>query len=217
MQQIETRRPNGSHTAQCDYLAKELDRLQHFFDNNLSFYQYYRTGATHLDEKFFMRKPFDTHLNLDPFVFDMDASFSTSHDYKLARLIANEMLEHYLKDALDDLQLSREKPKSTGDCKLRLNWTGSKAALIELLYGLQSAGTFNNANVEIKQIAAYFEAVFDVDLGNFYRTFQEIRIRKKNRTSFLDTLKTCLINKMDEIDEYPNASLGNNFSYRKAG
>ncbi len=217
VQKIETERPNGSHKVQCEYLNQELDRLKYFFDNNLAFYKYYRNDATHLDEKYFTRQPYDINLNLDPHVFDHDPNFSTSHDYKIARLLANEMLEGYLKDALADLEMQEHKStEAIALPKFKLSWTGSKAALIELLYSFHSVSAFNNGKAEIKHIAAYLEAVFDVDLGNYYRTFQEIRIRKKNRTSFIDLLKNGLIGKMDEIDEFPNNSLVDGRSFRKA-
>ena len=41
---IETKRPKGTDRSQRKYLMNELDKLKHFFDNNLEFYQYYRTG-----------------------------------------------------------------------------------------------------------------------------------------------------------------------------
>jgi hypothetical protein len=48
-------------------------------------------------------------------------------------------------------------------------------------------------------LASYFESVFNVDLGDIYRTYLEIRERN-NRTQFLDELKEKLIKKMDEDD-----------------
>ncbi|WP_158638411.1 RteC domain-containing protein [Panacibacter ginsenosidivorans] len=52
----------------------------------------------------------------------------------------------------------------------------------------------------MKDIAQLLEAVFGIDLGNYYRTFQEIRIRKSGRTNYLDQLKATLIRYMDETD-----------------
>ena len=68
------------------------------------------------------------------------------------------------------------------------------------MYALQRKGCFNNGQAEIKEIAEFFEQTMDIDLGNYYRTFQEIRIRKSGRTNFLDQLKTVLIQYMDEVD-----------------
>ena len=78
-----------------------------------------------------------------------------------------------------------------------------KSALVELLYALQSAGSCNNGDIDLKQLANHFEHLFNIDLGNYYRIFQEMRIRKMNRTTFLDQLKARLIQRMDETDETP--------------
>jgi RteC protein len=80
-------------------------------------------------------------------------------------------------------------------------WTASKANLIELIYALQSAGVFNNGQIGIKRIAEVFENLFQIDLGNYYHVFNEMRLRKKNRTSLLDHLKEKIIQKMDTMDE----------------
>lgn len=82
-----------------------------------------------------------------------------------------------------------------------LNWTGSKVALIELIYALQYQGIFDNGNCDIGLIAKYFESTFNVNLGNFYQTYLELRTRKVNPTKFLDALREGLIRKMDEQDE----------------
>lgn len=84
--------------------------------------------------------------------------------------------------------------------KMKMTWTGSKTDLIELIYALYYAGFFNNGNTDIKEIAAYFEQVFNIELGKVYRTFLEIRARKNNRTNCLDTLKEILIRKMRDLD-----------------
>jgi len=85
--------------------------------------------------------------------------------------------------------------------KKKLLWTAPKAALIELLYSLHSAGVFNDSNAEIGQIARYLQTAFGVDLGNYYRAFQEIRIRKSGRTNFIDMLKKKLVERMDYSDD----------------
>ena len=54
--EFEVMRPNGSIDVQIRYIEKELNRLTDFFDQNLEFYVYYRSGNTHLDQ-FFFAKP----------------------------------------------------------------------------------------------------------------------------------------------------------------
>lgn len=195
---IQTRKPVGSVQVQRNYLNKELDKLHEFFAANVEFYRYYRTNATYLDEKYFRRGTQDIHLALDSFTFDADPRFSTSHDYKIAQLIANEKLIHYLNAALVELEVQKAE-QIVNAPKAKLHWTLSKTSCIELLYALHSVGAFGK--VDLKQMATYFESAFSIDLKNYYRTFLEIRIRKTGRATFLDLLREKLVQRMDEADE----------------
>ncbi len=97
------------------------------------FYSYYRTDSTHLDHTYFVRGKYDIKLGLDTFYFETDRSFSTSHDYKVAKIIANDLIEEYLSDQLIKTAIG---DSQTGPAIL--NWTGSKSALTELIYALHS-------------------------------------------------------------------------------
>ena len=52
-----------------------------------------------------------------------------------------------------------------------------------------------------KDIAEYFEHNFDIDLGQYRRTFLEIRARKSERTKFITALNDTLIKRMDNSDD----------------
>jgi len=80
-------------------------------------------------------------------------------------------------------------------------WTGSKVALIELIYALHAEGVFNNGTTDLKETAKFFEETFEIDLGQFHRTFFEMRARKSERTKFLNSLRDTLVRRMDEVDE----------------
>lgn len=190
---IETRRPYGTKRIR-KYFTKELKKLKRFFDNNLDFYKYYRSNNSFVDEKFFVRGKHDIRLWLDTFYFEADHTFSTSHDYKVAKIIANDLIQVYLEDRLNNINVKKVSDNS-------LIWTASKTALTELIYALYSHGAFNNGNTEIKLIAKTFEDAFNIELGDFYHTFMELKARKINRTKFLDRLCEALIKKMDEQDE----------------
>jgi hypothetical protein len=201
---IEGRRPIGSFKAQQKYVRRQLSKLKSYFEDNIEFYQYYRSGNTFLDEKYFVRNVFDIRLHQDAYIFDYDSNFSTSHDFKVAKIIANDLLRDYLNSSLTELeQNTYAVSKFQAGPKKKLIWTAPKAALIELLYGLHSAGVFNHSNAEIGQIAKYLQSAFGLDLGNYYRTFQEIRIRKSGRTNFIDLLKKKLVERMDDTDNNP--------------
>lgn len=205
---IESKRPEAGKKVIRKYLEKQLDHLNFYFEDNIEFYQYYRSRRSYLDEDYFTRNKFKIQYNIEPFVFDADPRFNTSHDYKVAKIIANERLSRYLYSAIIDLD--NMQPALTNGIqetpKTKLSWTGSKTSLIELAYALQASGVFNNATADVRQIAEYLEYVFNVDLGKYYRTFQEIRIRKSGRTNFLDEMRKKLIQRMDESDENPKRS-----------
>ena len=192
---IETKKSYGTKPIR-KYLNKELKKLKRFFDNNLEFYKYYRNNNSFLDEKFFVRGKHDIKLCLDTYYFQSDQSFSTTHDYKVAKIIANDLIQVYIED-----QLYNKFQKDKSKAQKKLKWTGSKVALIELIYALHYQNVFDNGNNDIREVAQYFESAFGVDLGNFYQTYLELRNRKMNRTKFLDALRETLIKKMDELDE----------------
>ncbi|WP_449325341.1 RteC domain-containing protein [Sphingobacterium pedocola] len=191
---IETKKPYGTKCIR-KYFTKELKKLKRFFDNNLDFYKYYRSHNSFLDENFFVREKHDIRLWLDTFYFEADHRFSTSHDYKVAKIIANDLIQVYIEDQLNSINKQRKIESSM------LTWTASKTDLTELIYALYAQGVFGNGKADIKLIVKSFESFCNIDLGDFYRTYLELKNRKLNRTKFLDTMHESLLKKMDEQDE----------------
>src|SRR5690606_13065620 len=144
---IETKKPYRAKPIR-KYLNKELKKLNRFFDNNLDFYKYYRSNNSFLDESFFVRGNHDIKLWLDTYYFQSDQSFSTSHDYKVAKIIANDLIQVYIED-----QLYHKFQKNKSKAQKRLKWTGSKVALIELIYALHYQNVFDNGNNDIREVA----------------------------------------------------------------
>lgn len=199
---IESRRPRGSNQSQMRYLNQQIEKLQAFFSENLEFYHYYRRNGTSLDQQFFTRGNTDIRFYLDNFYGFADEEFSTSHDCTVATIIAYDMLIVHLNTEISKLEhyggrtgiptLNRHK---------KLFWTASKVNLIELIYALHSSSAINHGAINIKVLTALFERLFNINLGNFYHTYIEIRARKTSRTKFLDFLKSGLIRRMDDADE----------------
>lgn len=79
-----------------------------------------------------------------------------------------------------------------------MDW--KKVDLVELIYSWEGINCFNNGNVSIKELAQYIEFVFNIDLGDYYNTFKDIRARKGSRTQFLDKLIKYLNERMDNQD-----------------
>lgn len=153
---IEVRFPSGSEEVQRDYLLSETDRISKSFQRNLAFYQYHRTKATYLDRQYFMRGKPDIQIIVDSFYYETDPQFSTSHDFKVAKILANELLEIYLTNRLHELERREQRKRvKNGFTGKVLRWTGTKRALVELVYALHACGCLNKGTVDIKEIVAY--------------------------------------------------------------
>ncbi|SFZ94334.1 RteC protein [Flaviramulus basaltis] len=198
---IEMKKPNGGNRIVKKYYNNELIKLKAFFDNELEFYKYYRSGSIYLDHKYFLRSKFDIKMSLDSYYFEADISFSTSHDFKVAKILANDLIQLYLENQLVVIENKDNGEKSQRKPNLKMIWTSQKVALIELLYGLHTEGVFNNGAADLKDIAEYFEHIFEIDLGQYRRTFLEIRTRKADRVKFLTSLNKGLLKRMDDTDD----------------
>jgi|TARA_Y100000815_G_scaffold60953_1_gene49186 hypothetical protein len=198
---IEMKRPNGGSRIVKKYYNNELVKLKAFFDNELEFYKYYRSGSTYLDHKYFLRSKFDIKMSLSSYYFEADTNFSTSHDYKVAKILANDLIQLYLENNLVLIGSKDNGEKSQRKPNLKMIWTSPKVALIELVYALHTEGVFNNGAADLKDIAEYFEHIFEIDLGQYRRTFLEIRTRKADRAKFLTTLNKGLLKRMEDTDE----------------
>ncbi len=159
-----------------------LKRLEAYVRKNMAFYEYCMSGSDFMDTHYFTRQ----HTN--PKTLNWDENFSNGYDIKLAKILSNELVKNHIFKLLNQSDMVQP----------FLTWTGSKTDLIELIYALHLAEVFNNGAADIKQIADAIQVVFDTNLGNYYRVFQQIRIRKSGQTNFIDQLRSKLVQKMDE-------------------
>jgi hypothetical protein len=196
---FQIKKPVGSKDDLSLYIASELDTLKRFFDQNQSFFQYYRMRGSHFDNFYFTRCGLDLCADLED--YQSDEMFSTSHDYKLSKIIANERYQEYLNHQIN----ISEDATSCKQCPIV--WTSNQTDLIELIYALAESGAINNGNIEIKHLIDNFQTLFQVDLHHYYRKYTDITNRKKERTVFLDKLKTGLIRRMEDKFEWRDPQL----------
>jgi len=189
---IQFKLPKGLKKHQIKYLNEQIVRLQKYFTSNSEFYHYYLKKETIHDDFYFLRKNKKVRLNIESYLFFTEHKFSTNHDNTMAIILAYEKLIKKLHDDIENLSVKNINtiPSSkTNQKQNKINWTGTKTDLIELIYALHSSGAINNGNVEIKDMAILFQEMFNIDLGNYYHSFVEMRTRKINQTKFLDKLK----------------------------
>ncbi|MDY7396738.1 RteC domain-containing protein [Aureibaculum sp. 2210JD6-5] len=175
--------------------------MNKFYDDNIDFVQYVNGRNTHLDKLYYLRANNNGLNSSNTSFYYRIPEFSTSHDFLLGQLKGYDKLAIYLQNRLYNLK--HPKALATLDLhkKSRLRWTSSKVALTELIYALHSSGAINSGAADIKEIASLTERIFNVEIGDYYRTFLEIRNRKTGRTKFLEKLSSSLKKRMDDIDE----------------
>ncbi|WP_412476171.1 RteC domain-containing protein [Flavobacterium sp. TBRC 19031] len=192
---IEITKPISAAKSAKKHYEAYLHKLKKFHKENIEFYKYYKSGNNTLDKKYFLRGKHDIKLTLDSFYFQSDFNFATSHDYKVAQIIAYETIEEYLNSKLKTIKNPTHTAKN-------LTWSSSKASLVELVYALHATGTFNNGNCSLNETVTAIQSFFNIELGQFNRTFLEIKSRKTiEKTHFLDTLKENLIKRIEQGDE----------------
>lgn len=201
--EMQSRFPLSSIEEEKIFYLKELKKISNYEKENKEFLSYYRAKSTLFDEVYFVRRKPDSWFLLNLDCFETDPRFITFYDIKISKILAFESLTKFIKNAIIKLEAANDFKREYRSDIHKLKWTASKVSLIELLYALQSSGSFNNGSIDLKSLATSLENLFNIDLGNYYRAFQEIRIRKQSRTTFLDQLRTQLIKRMDDTDENP--------------
>ncbi len=189
---IEMNRPAGVDK-QKEYLSEELNDINSYNIKRLDFIRYYRSGATHLDSLYFLRGKTDTEQYLETFYYELDPKFTTNYDFKVAKILSNDMLLAYLMQEIERLN-SNGISISSGFPSIKLTWLGSKTELMEQLYSWDSDNTFGD--VPLTQLSDYIQNVFNVQLDkNLSRAFSEMKTRNVP-TPFLDKLKAALLQRM---------------------
>ena len=195
---IECACPLGSGKIYRNYFSNQIKELKQEFEEhifNSEFYRYYRSGRNDRDQTFFRLGNINLYDGLNSFVFEIDHHFSTYYDYKVARIIANDLLQNYLYLKIDSIEDSNFKDEeATKD----IFWTSSKNALVELIYAMYASGAVSHGKVGIRKLSMIAQIVFSVSLGDLHHAFHRMKTRAGSRTAFLDHLKISLEEYMDK-------------------
>lgn len=193
---IESNRPIAAKKLQKQYLLRELVTIQRFMRSQQPLYNYMLLEKTNFDTIYFLRGNSPLAGTPNGLSCTLDERFCTVHCMLVARIKACTKINTYLHREIEKLKNGA----LTAEAVPQLNWTGPKVYLVELIYALKAAGMLNGGNAEIKEIALFMDSLMPRKLTDYYRTFQEIRLRKKNRTVFLDLLRDRLNQWMEEAE-----------------
>lgn len=190
---IEMNRPAGVNM-QKEYLCEELNEINKYNTKRLDFIRYYRSGSTHLDTLYFLRGKADPEQYLETFYYELDPNFSTNCDFKVAKILSNDMLSAYLMQEIELLNGNGINVGSFNFPATKKTWKGTKTELQEQIYSWDSAGSFGD--VPLTQLYDYIQNVFNIQLdGNLSRAFGDMKIRNVP-APFLDKLKDALLKRM---------------------
>ncbi|PKD18408.1 hypothetical protein APR41_04455 [Salegentibacter salinarum] len=182
------------------FLEKEAKKINKFFSKNKDFANYMEQSRRYMDPEFFTRNKLDNFPFAPTINYYQYPEFSTSHDMLWAMIQAMYKFIHYVREKLHTLQPGNKALFLERKPKL-LKWTGSKTALVELLYALHADGALNHGNLEISTIISAFEDFFNTKLDQGYKTYYEIKARKGDKAKYLNQLILSLLNKMRRDDE----------------
>ncbi len=198
---IETACPVDKGKLHECYFALQLRELKQEYKEhicNSEFYRYYRSGRTDRDEDYYMLGNINYYDGLSSFVFEIDPKFSTYFDYKVAKIIANELTYNYITTKLSPEQ-NPDVLLQNGEAK-DIFWTQTKNALIELIYALHAADAISHGKLGIRKISMVFQILFRISLNDIHNSFHRMKTRAGSRTLFLDQLKYSLEEYMDRED-----------------
>lgn len=182
------------------YYARRLEEQKLFFDRHASFYQYYRSGASHHDSYYFVRGKQRINAETEIYDFDNEPEFSTGYDRLTARIIAMDMLYVYLSEKRRILL--RIKENESPEVTNKHCWTGKIVELVELAYALDTRKCVDNGTIQIEELAEYLGRIFGIDIKHCFNTYIDIKKRKNDsRTYFLDELSRLLNERMNRDDE----------------
>ncbi|MEP0938184.1 MAG: RteC domain-containing protein [Ekhidna sp.] len=187
-------KPKGSLKNKSQFINMCLDKASSFMTRHCEFNTYVSMKATHLDELYFTNRDYCPKLH-GSLEYPADLIFSSPADPTLSCLLAATRFVQFLKN--EKFALKNPTLDPSWEHLKSIEWLGSKTDMVELVYALHSSGSLKG---ELKDAFAIFEKTFNVDLGNFYRTYTDIKY-KKNPTSFLDDLKGGLLEKIRQENQ----------------
>jgi len=175
---IEMDRPTGTDK-QREYLTEILNDINRYNHKRLDFIRYYRSGSSCSDSFYFLRGQTDTELYMETFSHEFDPNFTTNCDFKVAKILSNDMLSDYLEREIEALSDNHNLMMSSfGFPSVKLTWKGTKAEFQEQILSWDSAATFGD--VPFTQLHSYMQNVFNIQVdGKLSRVLDDLKTRNE--------------------------------------
>ena len=201
---ILSRQPKGSPRILLQHYLRFIKEADHFIDNHYDFYQYYQLQLSGSDGQYFLR---DIKAESTAHLPMADPQFSTEISELFGRFIALDLLREQLLQKIRDMDgfpvLDSWQEPFTGR---RLQWTGNRTNLVEVIYGIYYNGQLNHGQATLNDIIRLMEDVFQIELKQVHRDFGKIRDRKRlTATHFLEQMQKSILETIEQNLAYDPA------------
>lgn len=200
--QLELER-SGSKELFKEILRKELNVHQEYIRHNHSLYSYFKSGNSYLDNQLFVRGNTQIFPNSpDDAILFTDNKKTAACSFIIAKLLAGEMLQEYIENEIEVLSNPTGLHNRHEMQRAGVEWQATKTAIVELGYALYFSGAVSK-KVEVVRVIESLALAFNIsiDLSGIYKTYEQIRMRKKNPTQFIDSIQQGLILKINLDNE----------------
>ena len=193
-----TKYPATGISRQKKFIIKQIVKLETKKAKVFEFAKYCMLNAAKFDHIYFLR----AHYQMDLFMNNDldDPEFSTSHDKLASQIITFDLLMRFYIEELDLLKTNKANAviKEVRPAILNnLKWYGSITNYIEFINGADARGVFGTPTPDsLKYLIKVSEYLFNIDLGNHLKTFNEIRARTKDHTRFMDSMIVALYDRI---------------------
>ncbi|MNJ95295.1 RteC protein [compost metagenome] len=174
------------------YYRRSSSHYTSLANRNQIFLHYIRSQIDSGDHLLFVRS--GESYDLVPADLDLDDKYSTPGSNELAKLLSYEMVIEHLAEKVRELISGKDNDIGF---KYKLVWEGPKVGLVEIGYAIHALGA---VKAPVAQIMEGLQFIFNTNVGQFYRVFQDMRIRQGSRTLYLDDAISALNKRMDETD-----------------
>ena len=192
---IESHRPKSTNTLQIEFLLKEIEKLQLFFEEHHALIEYYRSRQTIFDDKYFKRNISEPLIGTNNYAYLTDPQFSTVYDGILADILAYESLEKYLANEIQKLQHTEG---NSGPNDHEYVWTGKLTWLAEMIYGIVETGVINNGNISVNKLIQLFSKIFRLPSEDIYNAYRSVYSRKTEPLIFIEKMREALLKKIND-------------------
>jgi hypothetical protein len=185
----------GTRKSKEQFRKRLLNKIEDFSTAHDGFYEYCCSRKTESDHCYFLRSSL---LAGEPMLLlgtPTDPKCFPLFTIILASLAAYKRLEDEIFSDPSESQIAGADTVTARD----LRWTASGTDLIELGYALYESGSINNGKAHVKDILTDLGKTFNVNPGHYSRVFQELKLRKKEPTVFLNRLTNSLKRRLEDV------------------